>query len=323
MLSFVETLKIISMKRKRKFYNGVVNHVYQRTVGGVHLFYTKEDCLVFLSILSVCTRSSNVRVLKLCIMHNHFHMLVIAESFDELSLFMDRFTSWFVRAYNIEHGRRGRLLHKSYGSAPKWEDKKLRSAIIYIGNNPVEKMYCQYAEDYQWNFLAYAKSGFPFSSPIVLRRASGNLKKALKLIDNLIELNKPLRYSTLAFMKARLDDKEYQQLTDYIVSCYSPFDFEELVSRFKSYDNMLLAMHSTTGSEYDIKEDRDDFSLASFKEMMRYMQNHHSDDFVAKMISLPLDDKFKLVSELQAHTSASNYQICKFLHVPLIKPAKI
>ena len=82
---------------------------------------------------------------------------------------------------------------------------------------------------------------------------------------------------------------------------------------------MLLAMRSTTGDEFEIKEEKDDFSLTSFDEMMRYMKSQYSVDFINKMISLPLEDKYKLVSELQVNTSASNYQICKFLHIPIEK----
>lgn len=307
------------MGRKRKFYKGALNHVYQRAIDGVQLFYNDEDCLVFYSIFSVCARGDNIKALELCIMHNHVHVLIDTENVHELSLFMDRVSAWFVRAYNCRHGRKGQLLKKSFGSAPKWEDKKKRSTAIYIGNNPVEKRFCRYAEEYRWNFLAYAKSDHPFSDPIKSTKSSQNLKRFIKIVDSLIELNLPLRYSLLHTFRSQLNAKEYEQLVDHAISGYLPFDFDALFSLFKSYDDMILAMHSTTGSEYEIKEDRDDFSLASFMEMMRYMQGHYSDDFVAKMISLPLEDKFKLVSELQAHTSASNHQICKFLHIRLEK----
>ena len=80
---------------------------------------------------------------------------------------------------------------------------------------------------------------------------------------------------------------------------------------------MLLAMRSTTGDEFEIKEEKDDFSLSSFQEMMGYMKSNYSIDFINKMIGLPLEDKFKIVIALQANTSASNYQICKFLHIPI------
>lgn len=309
---------MFKMKRRRRFYDGVMNHVYQRTVGGVHLFYTIEDCLVFLSILSVCVRSSNVKILELTLMHNHIHMLLVADSFKELSSFMDRCTSWFVRAYNIEHGRKGRLLKKNFGSAPKWDGKKQRSAIIYIGNNPVEKNFCRYAEDCRWTFLAYAKSRCPFSDPIVIKRASSNLKSALQAVDNMIELNVPLKYSSLAFYKSRLSDQEYNQLVDYIISGYLPLDFEELLSRFKSYEDMIVAMHSTTGSEYDLNEDMDDFSLTSFHEIMNFLKNNYSNGYIRKMISMSLDEKFELASVLRKHTRASSSQIIKFLHIPVV-----
>ena len=82
---------------------------------------------------------------------------------------------------------------------------------------------------------------------------------------------------------------------------------------------MITAMHSTTGGEYDIKEDRDDFSITSFKAMMKYLRSKYSDDFITKMISLPIEEKFKLASELTYNTCASNHQICKFLHIPMLK----
>ena len=309
------------MKRRRKFYNGVVNHVYQHTVGGVHLFYTMEDCLVFLSILSVCVRSSNVRVLELCLMHNHIHLLIIADKFEELSSFMQRLTSWYAMVYNAEHGRKGQLFKKNFGSAPKWDMKKQRSAAIYVGNNPVEKGFCKAAEECRWNFLVYAKSDHPFSKPMLSTKSSRNLKACVTVIDSLIDLNLPLRYPMLSYFRKRLDAKEYNQLVDYIIARYLPLDYEGLISMFKSYEDMIMAMYSTTGDEFEIKEERDDFSLTVFNEMMRYMRGRYSEEFVAKMISLPLEEKFQIASELRAHTCASSHQICKFLHIPIQRRA--
>lgn len=131
------------MRKRRKFYRGVVNHVYQRTIDGVHLFYTVDDCLVFFTILSICARSAEVQILELCLMHNHIHILVKTETLKTLSRFVDHFSAWFVQEYNSYVGRTGKLLTKNFGSAPKWDEKRLRSAIIYVGNNPVEKKFCK------------------------------------------------------------------------------------------------------------------------------------------------------------------------------------
>lgn len=303
------------MRKKRKFYHGAINHVYQRTIDGVHLFYCREDCLVFFTILSVCARNDGVRVLELCLMHNHIHLLIEAETLQQLSRFVDHYTAWFVREYNAFTGRTGKLFKKNFGSASKWEEKRLRSAIIYIGNNPVEKHFCRKADESRWNFLQYGLSSSPFSEPLRKSKATCELKKALKAVDIMVALNLPLKYSQLICLGGKLCTREQEQLTDYVISRYSAIDHKGLASYFKSYDAMLAAMSVTTGDDYDIKERRDDFSLESFSEMTEYLQGRMARHEIGKVVALPLDDKVRLYDELQKHTNATGRQICKFLHI--------
>lgn len=303
------------MKKKRKFYHGAINHVYQRTIDGVHLFYCREDCLVFFTILSVCARNDGVKVLELCLMHNHIHILIEADTLQRLSHFVDHYTAWFVREYNTFTGRTGKLFKKNFGSAPKWEEKRLRSAIIYIGNNPVEKHFCRKAAESRWNFLAYGFDASPFSEPLVKRKASHELKKTLKEVETMVALNLPLKYSQLIRLAGKLSVREREQFTDYVISQYSVIDHKGLVSYFKSYDAMLAAMSVTTGDDYDIKERRDDFSLESFSEMTEYLQGRMERYEIGKVVALPLDAKVRLCDELQKHTNATCRQICKFLHI--------
>lgn len=303
------------MRKRRKFYRGVVNHVYQRTIDGVHLFYTVDDCLVFFTILSICARSAEVQILELCLMHNHIHILVKTETLKTLSRFVDHFSAWFVQEYNSYVGRTGKLLTKNFGSAPKWDEKRLRSAIIYVGNNPVEKKFCKKAKEYRWNFLAYRNNSWPFSCKVVMRKVSFSMKKAFQEVDSMVHLNQPLRYALLNRIFEKLSKDEKEQLVDYIISSYSPIDYEELESHFKSYESMLLAMESTTGDDYDIKESRDDFSLNAFNQMMKYMMSKLPENKVRTVTTYALDEKISLFRELQTHTSASLHQICSFLHL--------
>ena len=303
------------MRKRRKFYRGVVNHVYQRTVDGVHLFYTREDCLVFFTILSVCAKSADICILELCLMHNHIHLLAKTETAQELSGFMDHFTAWFVHEYNSYVGRSGKLFKKNFGSAPKWEEKKLRSAIIYVGNNPVEKNFCFKESEYRWNFLAYRNSSQPFSAKMVKSYISYELKKAMKIVDSMVNLNLPLKYALLDIITKNLTSDEYEQLTDYIISSYSPLNYEVLESYFKSYDSMLAAMESTTGDDYDINEPRDGFSLKAFMEMVDYVKKKMPGGKVRQVTVLSLDEKIELYGELMAHTSAAGQQVRSFLHL--------
>lgn len=304
------------MRKRRKFYRGIVNHVYQRTCDGFQLFYTIEDCLVFYTIFSVCVRSSQVHALQLSIMHNHFHSMLCADSVQDLSDFMDRCSSWFAREYNFFTGRSGRLFKKNFGSAPKWDRKKLRSAIIYIGNNPVEKGFCRTARESRWNFLAYAVSRNPFSKPLIKRNASYEMKKVLKEVEIMVRLNLPLKYAQLIRMFKNLSNEELQQFVDYVIVSYLPFDYEGLISNFQSYEAMMAAMDSTTGSEYEIKENRDVFSLVVFQQIMDYLGKRMPRHEIRKIIALPLEKKVELLNELKVHTTASESQIYDFLHIP-------
>lgn len=303
------------MRKRRKFYCGAVNHVYQRTVDGIQLFYCDIDCLVFFTILAVCSRSSGIHILEICLMHNHIHLLIQAEIMHELSHFMDHCTAWFVREYNSFIGRSGKLFKKNYGSAPKWDEKKLRSAIIYIGNNPVEKHFCKNAEEFRWNFLSYGLSDNPFSEPLIKRKASQDLRKAIKEVDLMSSLNLPLKYAQLMRMTKKLSEKEYEQFIDYVINTYSPIDYKKLASHFKSYESMLHAMSSTAGNDFDIKESRDDFSLQAFREMVRYIDKRTPSDAIRRITVLPLGEKIKLYNELILNTTANGKQICKFLHI--------
>lgn len=303
------------MRKKRKFYRGQVNHVYQRSINGVNLFYGWEDFIVFYTIFAVCARSSGVQVLELCIMLNHFHILIRTSSVQELSNFMDRFTSWYVTEYNRSIGRKGKLLKKNFGSAPKWDEKAVRNAINYVGNNPVEKKLCKRAEEYRWNFLAFAYSNNPFSEPLRKEYASTALRVALREVDNLAEMNLPLKHGRLTRMSQKLNDKETEQLIDYIIKQYLPFDYTELSSYYDSYETMLTAMHSNTGSEHDIHEEWEPESDHVFHEMIRYIQNSRPGMMARKVTTLLNEDKISLSKELHRNFNVTYRQICRFLHI--------
>ena len=285
----------------------------------MHLFYCIEDCLVFYTIFSVCARSADILISGLCLMHNHVHLLAKTENVQTLSAFVDHYTSWYVHEYNTFAGRKGKLFKKNFGSAPKWDEKKLRSAIIYVGNNPVEKHFCKRAIQYRWNFLAYRYSNHPFSEKLDKKKASRELNRVLKEVDVMSDLNLPLKYAQLTRMTRKLSDKELEQFVDYVICAYSPFDYEEASSHFKSFESMLEAMDSTTGDDFDIKEPRDSFSIDSFNQMIRYLQVSIKRSDIRKLTTLPMEKKIEVYHKLNMHTSASPSQICNFLH---IKPKK-
>lgn len=294
--------------------SGEVNHVYQRTLHGYNIFYDREDYLLYYTIFSALSRNYGLTVLGLCLMEDHIHSLVQTDSRDVLSRFMDHCTSVFVKEYNFSIGREGGLFQKRFGSAPKIGLKKIRTAVAYLFNNPVEKHICTTAEDYRWSFLAYAVSEHPFSKIISSRKMSRPLIRAMSEVDSMRKLDLHLKYNPLKRMFSKLSEDEKEYLTDYIIVKYSPFEYEQLFSYYGTFENLLLAVNSNTGSEYDIREDHNLFSDLDYAKMKSLILEKGIVP-VRTVIMLPEEVKRTLMKYLQKNTSAELKQISKFLHL--------
>ncbi len=306
------------MKRRRRFIDGECNHIYQRTLNGFNIFYDREDYLLFYMILSTSARKFRVRILSMCLMVDHIHILIEADSCKEMADFVRYYTSVFVREYNDSIGRQGQLMHKSFGSAPKKGEKKTRSAIVYIGNNPVEKKICANAEDYRWNFIASLDNKNPFSQAVPVRNRSKLLRKAMKEVRIEVGANRYINYSKLRWYMTRLNEGEKEILTDYIVSMYMPIDIEALMYYYSDIPRMVEAMKASAGSDYDIKEKVTPHSDLVYHRMADVVRAETGLSAVRKVVLLSIDRKLELARKIQSTVpSADLYQIGKFLHMKM------
>ena len=305
--------------RRRRFLEDEVHHIYQRTINRFNIFYDLEDYLVYYTIFSIAARQYEVTVLGLCLMFDHIHMLIKTDARVRMSEFVRQVTCMFAREQNNEVGRKGSLFQARFGSAPKKGLKLLRTAIAYLFNNPVEKRLCSRVEEFQWNFLAYALSPHPFSDPLILGRASLSLKRAVKEVDLAESEDRHLRYVQLKRLLSKLDEREKMQLVDHIISIYKPFDYEEVIACYGSYEDMLTAINSNTGSEYDIKEDRYRFSDIEYIRMGEILHDAEGLKELRKVTGLEMDEKMRLFKVLSKHLSCDNLPIVKFLHINMSK----
>lgn len=292
-----------------------MNHTYQRSVSGFNIFYEVEDYLVYYTIFSVMSRRYGMVVYGLCLMIDHIHTLTSTSSCKTFSKFMSNVAIQFVKEYNRYHNRVGPLFSECFGSAPKAGLKLLRTAIAYLFNNPVERLLCKRAQEYRWNFLAYAASDNPFSDPLVLKKASRRLRRALKEVDGTLKRNEYMTYVQLKRMFVGMDAREINQLIDYIIVRYNIIRYEDLTTKcYDGYENMLMAINSNAGSEYEVQELRYGRSDAEYRYLYKYVHEKGFKD-AGEVISLPSDSKFKLMVDMMNETSVSKLQICKFLHL--------
>lgn len=301
----------------RHFYPGTVNHLYQIARKGEVIFYNTSDHLVYFTIFCIMAKRYNIRVLKLCHMPDHVHASVIADRKRDLSCFERDLSSLFAREHNGTCHREGPFFKSPFGSVPKSTDKKARSNLIYVDNNPVERHICPLAEQYRWNYLAYAVSDHPFSAPYCKEEASNAMLRAVRVVKARHKAGEHMPYALLQRLLGPLGRKEQDQLADIIVTTYSVIDYPEAIRYFGSYDKMLTAVHSTTGSEYDMKErfvGKDD---SWYDRMAGIVMDHYGLTDIHDMLAFSQERRCDLFFLLQQKTMATSEQIAKFLRLPL------
>lgn len=304
-------------KERRLFQKNVLNHCYQRTIDGGVLFYSYSDYLVWFTVVCTMARKYGIQILAMCPMPDHVHLSVIAQSLKAFSSFMRDYSRIFAGEHNPVCHRKGPLFESPYGSAPKYTDKSVRSNLIYVGNNPVERKLTKKAEEYRWNFLAYAVSDHPFSPKLVIREARWPLRQAVKEVESQFKAGKHLCYAQLRRLFKPLTALECQQLTDFIISTYNVIDYQAALGYFNSYDDMLLAMHSTTGSEHDLRECHVGKSDIHYASMANTVMKKLKLNDIHDILGYSTEKKNELFRLIRKESYALSKQIAKFLHLPL------
>ena len=92
-------------------------------------------------------------------------------------------------------------------------------------------------------------------------------------------------------------------------------DYKAAAKYFDSHDAMLMAMHSTTGSEYEIDEQfcgrRDDV----YAQMTSLLLSSGKYQDIHDILKLPLTERLKLFNYLFGKTPATRAQILKYLRI--------
>lgn len=315
-LERVVVLYILNMKsRKRSFQKNILNHCYQRTADGGVIFYSNLDYLVWFTIVCTVARKRKVRILAMCPMPDHTHFSVEAASSAELAAFIRDYSSLFAIEHNKVCHRKGPLFETPFGSAPKFTDKMVRTNLIYVWNNPPERRLTEKAEEYRWTFLAYAASDHPYSKKLVVRDSRWPVQKAVKEILSQFKAGRHLSYAFLKRLYEPLTSEEKQQLTDFIITTYNAIDYKAALKYFNSYNDLLVAVHSTTGSEHDIKETQVGKTDKDYSAMVRIIMRELKPRDIHDILSLSKDEKYELFLLLRKHSYAMNEQIAKFLHL--------
>lgn len=112
-------------------------HVTTRGLGRRIIFEDDLDKERFLSILSTKLTDSESRVYAWCLMDNHIHLLLRANSAD-LSKSMQRIGVSYAQYFNGRHGHVGKVFQNRFNAHPIMGETHLLATIRYIHRNPLE-----------------------------------------------------------------------------------------------------------------------------------------------------------------------------------------
>lgn len=299
--------------RKNKFYReGAFHHLYIKAKNGNVLFYRIEDYLFIYTLVSVLSKRHNVTIELFCIMFNHLHGCVKAQSKDVFRAFLRDLSSLFTIGYNEEYHLSGSLLMPC-GYVPKSSEKYHKTCLIYIANNPSAGRLVKSVLEYKWGLVPYFFSDHPFSDKLVKRNARFAMRQALSIVDGCERRGQYLNYTTLGRIFNKLNSKEKAQIVDYIIVKYFFLDRQSFFSHFENEKKALLAMDSSAGSEHDIYEPWEDYSV--YLEMIRTTLSSGLDYKKFRFHEMPADQLNALRRKLSRIPGATNMHIERFLHL--------
>ena len=121
-----------------------------------------------------------------------------------------------------------------------------------------------------------------------------------------------MTYVILERLFRDLENKEKNQLTDYIISKYNCIDYDRLISYYGSYDKMCLAFASNQGSEYDIDEVFERGSHKVYTAISSSLLKEFGLKNVKDIFHLSPSDQEDVARRLFYETSAQDWQIRKY-----------
>jgi REP element-mobilizing transposase RayT len=128
-------------------------HVTTRGVDGTPIFRDRDDRLVLLGLLATTVRSEAWTCAAVCLMGNHYHLIVHARRVD-LSTGMRWLNGVYAQRFNRRYGRRGHLFGDRFASWVVDSDSHLAAAVEYVRQNPVRAGLCRQADDWPWSWVA-------------------------------------------------------------------------------------------------------------------------------------------------------------------------
>ena len=134
---------------------GLCFHVINRGNGRATVFRKPTDFGSFLALLSQAREIVPMRLLGLCLMPNHFHLVLWPINAGDLSRWMHWLMTSHVRRYRQHYhdSGTGHVRQGRFKGFPVQDDRHLLTVLRYIEANPLRAGLVDRAENWPWSSL--------------------------------------------------------------------------------------------------------------------------------------------------------------------------
>jgi len=235
------------MPRKPRVEKEGFHHIINRGVARENIFLEDEDYEKFLEILEIAKERYDCTVHTLCLMSNHYHLLIETKH-RNLSLLIRQINSPYAQYFNRKYKRVGPLWQGRFKNWFVFDDKYLSILFRYIEQNPIKVKLSKSIGEYRW-----------VGSSLILNNDYKELFKNSLL----------LKEKFLLTLYKLLDEKEYKLIEEFKKVIYQKREDEIVRLRQKSLDEYLKNYSSMDDRNQKILEAIEDGYRQS--EIARYL----------------------------------------------------
>jgi putative transposase len=149
----------------RYIFAGEHYHVLNRANRKSEVFHGPSDYSAFVKLLAEAQDHVELAVLAVCLMPNHFHLVLRPQKNGDISRWMKwRLTTHAVR-YNKKYERTGHVWQGRFKASHVQTDQHFLTVMRYVERNAARAKLVRRAEQWPWGSLRWRCSG---SSPLAL-----------------------------------------------------------------------------------------------------------------------------------------------------------
>ncbi len=135
---------------RRHEFPGAIHHVTTRGNRRANIFVDEYDRLLWLRFLEETALRFNIEIYSLCLMPNHFHMLVKTPDAN-LAAAMHFLNGKYAQKFNWRHGLSGHLQQGRYHEFHVSRQEHLLELLRYIVLNPVRARLVDHVDEWRWS----------------------------------------------------------------------------------------------------------------------------------------------------------------------------